>query len=159
MARPRPSPHPQLGPRPKTRLNLRGYATSAIPLLLRALGCGPLGQGARDRCFHVPVELIVQAQWAAEKGGHHRFLTEQPRYSIFTRTIQAAVLPAAQRYGMGVLTYGPLGSGWLSGRADPTSGHRVATAAEAFDLTVPATRRRRRQSTSSPALPRRRECR
>ena len=35
------------------------------------------------------------------------------------------VLPTAQRYGMGVLTYGPLSSGWLSGRADPTRGHRA----------------------------------
>jgi aryl-alcohol dehydrogenase-like predicted oxidoreductase len=41
---------------------------------------------------------------------------------------------------MGVLTYGPLSSGWLSGRADPTTGHRVATAARSFDLSVPGTR-------------------
>ncbi|MGI8336368.1 aldo/keto reductase [Actinomadura scrupuli] len=85
-----------------------------------------------------PPELIVEAQWTAERRGHHRFRTEQPRYSIFTRTIEAAVLPLAQRYGMGVLTYGPLSSGWLSGRADPTKGHRVATAARGFDLTVPS---------------------
>jgi aryl-alcohol dehydrogenase-like predicted oxidoreductase len=39
---------------------------------------------------------------------------------------------------MGVLTYGPLSSGWLSGRADPTRGHRVATAPQAFDLAIPA---------------------
>ena len=85
-----------------------------------------------------PTELMVEAQWAAEKGGHHRFRTEQPRYSILTRTIEGGVLPIAQRYGMGVLTYGPLSSGWLSGRADPTQGHRVATAPQAFDLSVPA---------------------
>jgi aryl-alcohol dehydrogenase-like predicted oxidoreductase len=83
-------------------------------------------------------ELIVEAQWAADRGGHHRFRTEQPRYSILTRTIEGGVLPTAQRYGMGVLTYGPLSSGWLSGRADPTRGHRVATAPQAFDLSVPA---------------------
>ena len=49
------------------------------------------------------------------------------------------MLPTAQRYGMGVLTYGPLSSGWLSGRADPTKGHRAAgVGARIFDLTVPA---------------------
>ena len=85
-----------------------------------------------------PAELIVEAQWAAEKGGHHRFRTEQPRYSILTRTIEGGVLPAAQRHGLGVLTYGPLSSGWLSGRADPTRGHRVASAPRGFDMTVPA---------------------
>jgi aryl-alcohol dehydrogenase-like predicted oxidoreductase len=87
-------------------------------------------------------ELIVEAQWAAEKGGHHRFRTEQPRYSILTRTIEGGVLPTAQRYGMGVLTYGPLSSGWLSGRADPTQGHRAVTAPSAFDMTVPANQAR-----------------
>jgi aryl-alcohol dehydrogenase-like predicted oxidoreductase len=86
-----------------------------------------------------PVELIVEAQWSADKRGHHRFRTEQPKYSILNRTIEAAVLPIAQRYGMGVLTYGPLSSGWLSGRADPSKGHRSAgLAARSFDLTVPA---------------------
>ena len=88
-----------------------------------------------------PAELIVEAQWAAERGGHLRFRTEQPRYSILTRSIEAAVLPTAQRYGMGVLTYGPLSSGWLSGRADPASGHRASgAAAKDFDLSVPANR-------------------
>ncbi len=48
------------------------------------------------------------------------------------------MLPAAQRHGMGVLSYGPLSSGWLSGRDDPTRGHRPTTAPQAFDLSIPA---------------------
>ena len=87
-----------------------------------------------------PADLVVEAQWAAERRGHHRFRTEQPRYSILTRTIEGTVLPVAQRHGMGVLSYGPLSSGWLSGRADPTRGHRTITAPRAFDLDVPANR-------------------
>jgi aryl-alcohol dehydrogenase-like predicted oxidoreductase len=88
-----------------------------------------------------PAELIVEAQWAAARGGHRRFTSEQPRYSILTRTIESAVLPTAQRHGLGVLTYGPLGSGWLSGRSDPTKGHRSAgQGAPAFDLSIPANR-------------------
>jgi aryl-alcohol dehydrogenase-like predicted oxidoreductase len=70
----------------------------------------------------------------------HRFRTEQPPYSILARGIESAVLPTAQRYGMGVLTYGPLGSGWLSGRADPTAGRRAARGPQRFDLTVPGNR-------------------
>jgi aryl-alcohol dehydrogenase-like predicted oxidoreductase len=86
-----------------------------------------------------PAELIVEAQWVADRRGHHRFRAEQPRYSILGRTIEATVLPTAQRYGMGVLTYGPLSGGWLSGRADPSKGHRsTGMAARSFDLTVPA---------------------
>jgi aryl-alcohol dehydrogenase-like predicted oxidoreductase len=89
-----------------------------------------------------PAELIVEAQWAAARGGHHRFRTEQPRYSILTRIIERDVLPVAQRYGLGVLTYGPLSSGWLSGRSDPARGHRAATAPRAFDLAIPANQAR-----------------
>jgi aryl-alcohol dehydrogenase-like predicted oxidoreductase len=92
-------------------------------------------------CSTFPAELIVEAQWAAERRGTHRFLTEQPRYSIMTRTIEAAVLPTAQRHTMGVLTYGPLHSGWLSGRADPTSSHRASGRGFAgFDLSLPENR-------------------
>ena len=89
-------------------------------------------------CSTFPAELIVEAQWAAERRGTHRFLTEQPRYSIMTRTIEGAVLPTAQRHRMGVLTYGPLHSGWLSGRSDPTTGHRASgRGAAGFDLSLP----------------------
>jgi aryl-alcohol dehydrogenase-like predicted oxidoreductase len=84
-----------------------------------------------------PADLIVEAQWVAERRGHHRFRTEQPRYSILTRTIEGTVLPAAQRHGMGVLTYGPLASGWLSGRTDPTKSHRAEMSARDFDVSDP----------------------
>jgi aryl-alcohol dehydrogenase-like predicted oxidoreductase len=92
-------------------------------------------------CSTFPAELIVEAHWTADRRGHHRFRTEQPRYSILNRTIEGAVLPTAQRYRMGVLTYGPLSSGWLSGRTDPTKGHRAeGVGARNFDLTVAANR-------------------
>ncbi len=83
-------------------------------------------------------EQTVEAQWTAERRGHHRFRTEQPPYSILTRGIESSVLPTARRYGMGVLTFGPLNSGWLSGRTDPTSGHRSGgRGAPMFDLSQP----------------------
>jgi aryl-alcohol dehydrogenase-like predicted oxidoreductase len=85
-----------------------------------------------------PPDQIVEAQWVADRRGHHRFRTEQPPYSILLRGIEANVLPTAQRHGIGVLTFGPLSSGWLSGRADPTTGHRAAgRGARLFDMSVP----------------------
>jgi aryl-alcohol dehydrogenase-like predicted oxidoreductase len=85
-----------------------------------------------------PPDQIVEAQWVADRRGHHRFRTEQPPYSILLRGIEADMFPTAQRYGMGVLTFGPLSSGWLSGRADPTTGHRAAgRGAKLFDMSVP----------------------
>jgi aryl-alcohol dehydrogenase-like predicted oxidoreductase len=89
-----------------------------------------------------PADHIVEAQWTAERRGHIRFRTEQPPYSILARGIEANVLPAAQRYGMGVLTWGPLSAGWLSGR-DVTAGTgRSALEQQKFDVTVPENARK-----------------
>ncbi|WP_431043641.1 aldo/keto reductase [Streptomyces sp. P1-3] len=63
-----------------------------------------------------PAEQIVEAQWVSDRRGHVRFRSEQPQYSMLARAAEAAVLPTAQKYGMGVLTWGPLAAGWLSGR-------------------------------------------
>ena len=59
---------------------------------------------------------IVDAQWVAERRGLEPFRTEQPPYSILNRSIEREVLPLAQRFGMGVLVWDPLGQGMLTGR-------------------------------------------
>jgi aryl-alcohol dehydrogenase-like predicted oxidoreductase len=59
---------------------------------------------------------IVDAQWVAERRGLERFRAEQPPYSILNRGIEREVLPLAQRFGIGVLVWGPLGQGMLTGR-------------------------------------------
>ena len=64
----------------------------------------------------MPASGIVEARWAAERRGLERFRTEQPTYSILSRGIEREVLPIAQRYGMGILVWGPLGQGMLTGR-------------------------------------------
>jgi aryl-alcohol dehydrogenase-like predicted oxidoreductase len=85
-----------------------------------------------------PAELMTHAQWVAERQGSYRFMTEQPMYSIFTRQREAAVFPTAQRYGFGVLTFGPLNGGWLSGRADPGAAHRASRRPSSYDPSTPA---------------------
>ncbi|MFE9287976.1 aldo/keto reductase [Streptomyces olivaceus] len=62
-----------------------------------------------------PPELIVEAHWASEKHSFVRFRSEQSPYSIFARGVEGHLLPTCQRYGMGVLTWGSLNGGWLSG--------------------------------------------
>ena len=63
-----------------------------------------------------PVSEIIEAQWVAERRGLARFRTEQPPYSILDRAIEREVLPAAARYGMGVMVWSPLSKGMLTGR-------------------------------------------
>lgn len=63
-----------------------------------------------------PASDIVEAQWVAERRGLARFRTEQPPYSILNRAIEREVLPACQRYGVGVMAWSPLAKGMLTGR-------------------------------------------
>ncbi|GAA0276633.1 aldo/keto reductase [Actinomadura nitritigenes] len=63
-----------------------------------------------------PADQIVEAQWAAARRGGARFVCEQPQYSIFARSIEDAMLPTAQRHGMGVIPWSPLAGGWLTGK-------------------------------------------
>jgi aryl-alcohol dehydrogenase-like predicted oxidoreductase len=63
-----------------------------------------------------PADLVVEAQWAAERRGRERFECEQPPYSIMARAVEQAALPACQRYRMGVIVWSPLNGGWLTGR-------------------------------------------
>jgi len=64
----------------------------------------------------MPASSLVEAQWVAERRGLERFHAEQPPYSILNRGIEREVLPVAQQYGMGILAWGPLGQGMLTGR-------------------------------------------
>jgi aryl-alcohol dehydrogenase-like predicted oxidoreductase len=90
-----------------------------------------------------PPEQIVEAQWAAERRGYERFRCEQPPYSIFTRGIEAGVLPTCEKYGMGVIVWSPLGGGWLTGRyrrgteIDMTTG-RASRLPQRFDPSLAA---------------------
>jgi len=92
-------------------------------------GSGALQRGGSPRWIKAGVEASL---------GLHRFWTEQPRYSILNRAPESTVFPTTERFGMGVLTFGPLASGWLSGRGDLSSGHRATLAPQGFDLSIPA---------------------
>jgi len=89
-----------------------------------------------------PAHETVEAYHVARQRGLYRFRTEQPPYNILARGIEGDVLPTAQRLGMGVLTYSPLGWGFLTGRyrkgreADLSQG-RAALAPERFDPSIP----------------------
>jgi aryl-alcohol dehydrogenase-like predicted oxidoreductase len=93
-------------------------------------------------CSTFPAEDIVDAHHVAERRGLQRFRTEQLPYSILARWIETAVLPICQRYGMGVLTWSPLASGFLSGKhrkgqpIDLTTG-RAALTPTRFDPSIP----------------------
>jgi aryl-alcohol dehydrogenase-like predicted oxidoreductase len=95
-----------------------------------------------------PASLIVEAQWVARDRHLQRFVTEQPPYSILTRGIESEVLPACQRFGMGVIPWSPIQGGWLSGRyrkdaevTGPASAARRRLVAR-YDLALPENQRK-----------------
>ncbi|MFE7984101.1 aldo/keto reductase [Streptomyces cellulosae] len=87
-----------------------------------------------------PAYRIVQAQWAAREHRLSRYVTEQPSYSMLQRGIEAHVLPVTEEYGMGVLVWSPLASGWLSGavrKGRDVTTHRSGVLPERFDPSLP----------------------
>ncbi len=98
-------------------------------------------------CSTFPAEQLVEAHHVAERRALHRFRTEQPPYSLLARGIERDLLPVAHRYAMGVLTWSPLASGFLTGRyrkdqpVDLSSGRAALTPAR-FDPALPENARK-----------------
>jgi aryl-alcohol dehydrogenase-like predicted oxidoreductase len=87
-----------------------------------------------------PAHEIVEAQWVSERRSRERFVTEQPPYSVFVRSIEKDVLPMCQKYGIGVLSWSPLAGGWLSGAFGPgkeNTSRRAAVMPDRYDTTIP----------------------
>ncbi|MFD4628576.1 aldo/keto reductase [Streptomyces sp. NPDC058284] len=95
-------------------------------------------------CSTFPADEIVEAHHVAMGRGLQRFRTEQPPYSLLARGIESRLLPVAERLGMGVLTWSPLASGFLTGRyrkgrdLDLSSG-RPTLFPDRFDPAAPRT--------------------
>ncbi|MEU9059565.1 aldo/keto reductase [Streptomyces sp. NPDC048430] len=67
-------------------------------------------------CSNFPADEIVEAHHVSERLGLGRFRTAQPPYSILARGIEASLLPAVARHGMGALVWSPLAFGFLTGK-------------------------------------------
>ncbi|KIH96592.1 aldo/keto reductase [Streptomonospora alba] len=90
-----------------------------------------------------PAYRLVQAQWTARDHRLSRYVTEQPSYSVLQRAIEGDVLPVAEEYGLGVLVWSPLASGWLSGairEGREVTTNRAAFMPQRFDTAVPSNR-------------------
>ena len=59
---------------------------------------------------------VAHAEWTSRTRGYERFISVQNEYSLLDREIEADVIPASVRYGIGVLPYFPLASGVLTGK-------------------------------------------
>ncbi|GIJ07710.1 oxidoreductase [Micromonospora andamanensis] len=73
---------------------------------------------------------IADADWTAKTRGFTRFVSAQNHYSLLNRDAEIEVLPACDRFGLGMLPFFPLANGLLTGKYKrgeaPPAGSRLA---------------------------------
>lgn len=67
-------------------------------------------------CSNFPAWQVADAVHTSRTEGLNAFISCQDEYSLLVRRIEQELMPAAERYGLGVLPYFPLASGLLTGR-------------------------------------------
>ena len=67
-------------------------------------------------CSNFPAWQVVEAQHTARAYGLAAFVSCQDEYSLLVRRAEPELIPAAQKYGLGLLPYFPLASGLLTGK-------------------------------------------
>jgi aryl-alcohol dehydrogenase-like predicted oxidoreductase len=78
-----------------------------------------------------PAWLLAWAVALQDRHGWSPFVSTQPQYSLVQRFVEIDLLPFTRAAGLGVLPWGPLGAGFLSGRhqrGDLAEGSRMAAA-------------------------------
>ena len=59
---------------------------------------------------------VADADWTARRAGSERFISAQNNYNLLEREVEAELVPACLRYGVGVLPFFPLANGLLTGK-------------------------------------------
>jgi aryl-alcohol dehydrogenase-like predicted oxidoreductase len=81
-----------------------------------------------------PAWLLAWAVGLQDRHGWSPFVSLQPQYSLVERSIETEILPFCRAAGLGVLPWGPLGAGFLTGRYSrdepPPAGSRMGEAAD-----------------------------
>jgi aryl-alcohol dehydrogenase-like predicted oxidoreductase len=67
-------------------------------------------------CSNFGADLVDEAARVAEGNGWAGFVSLQNEYSLLNRSIEADVVPACERHGLGILPYFPLARGLLTGK-------------------------------------------
>src|SRR5215217_5028382 len=82
----------------------------ALDALVRAGKVRALGAS------NFPAWLLAWAVAVQDREGLAPFVSLQPQYSLVERSIEVELLPFCRAAGLGVLPWGPLGAGFLTGR-------------------------------------------
>ena len=101
---------------------------AALDALVRAGKVRALGAS------NFPAWLLAWAVAFQDREGLSAFVSLQPQYSLVERSIEVELLPFCRAAGLGVLPWGPLGAGFLTGRyergAQPDPDSRIGYAGD-----------------------------
>lgn len=67
-------------------------------------------------CSNFPAWQLCEAHWVSRVNGLVSFIAAQPRYNLLDRTIERELAPCCRSYGVGVVPWGPLAAGFLTGK-------------------------------------------
>ncbi len=68
-------------------------------------------------CSNYPAWRLMQALWACDKGGWHRYVSIQPHYNLLhRREFEQELAEVCGAYGVGAVPYSPMAGGFLTGR-------------------------------------------
>lgn len=80
-------------------------------------------------CSNYAAYRIVDSAWISRSEGLARFVSFQAQYNLVTRDLEREHVPACRRFGLGILPWSPLASGFLTGKfrrgQPPPSGSRL----------------------------------
>ena len=70
-------------------------------------------------CSNFAAWQLCEALWTSNVNNLQSFVTVQPRYNILERQVEIELVPCCQAYGIGIIPWGPLAGGFLTGKYRP----------------------------------------
>src|SRR5439155_1400153 len=115
-------------------MEYRNVGRSGLQVSVAGLGCNNFGMRIDKEqtavvvrqgkvryigCSNFAGWQVVDAQWTARTQHFLPLVSAQSEYNLLNRRIERELVPACREYGLGILPYFPLASGFLSGKYRP----------------------------------------
>ena len=81
-------------------------------------------------CSNYEAWRLATALGISDRLNLARFECYQPQYSLVVRDIEQEIVPLCEYHGLGIVVWGPLGGGYLSGKYDPGQLVKTGTRSE-----------------------------
>ncbi len=78
-------------------------------------------------CSNYAAYRLTDSLWLSKSLGLEKFVALQAQYSLVVRELEREHVPLCQKFGLGILPWSPLASGFLSGKYKKESGPQAGT--------------------------------